>query len=336
MTHPTPDLAVPPADGASPLLSLDLLEPGALALRVHPALRGAVDEWLPLGARPSPPGARAAARIRLLPGRGRAFALPPGEPTLAMLNVDGWVDADAARVRLASHDGVLWGTADLARRRASLALRGGPLSPGTDADLAAALTASAALLLGRLGRSLLHAAAVVAPDGRAWLLTGDSRAGKTSTCVNLIRAGWDWLADDQVVVYQDPAGGELAVAGWPRRFSLDDGFESGRSLGFRTRTDPARFGPGRLRRAAPLGGVLLPRVRAGDPTRLRRAHPADALAELIRQSPWLLADPHAAPGTLALLARAAQKPVFHLSLGSDTYPDPHLLQTRVAEAVRGA
>jgi hypothetical protein len=117
---------------------------------------------------------------------------------------------------------------------------------------------------------------------------------------------------------------------------LDEGFTEGRSRGRRAFADGAAFGPGRLRRAAPLGGVLLPRVRAAEPTALRPAHPADALAELIRQSPWLLADAHAAPRVLALLSRMSKTPVFQLALGSDVYADPQLLQLRVAEAVLAA
>jgi hypothetical protein len=331
VTDPEADVTVPPRGGAPSRAAVALLDDSALTLRVHPSLAAAVAGWIPLDATPA--GTPGAARIRVVTGRAGPLRLPDREPDVQVLGVDGWVDQAAARVRLAGRDGALRGAVDLARRRAVLALRPGP--PLARGDVSAALTVSAALLLGRLGRALLHAAAVVAPDGRAWLLVGDSFAGKTSTCVNLIRAGWDWLADDQVVARMNP-GGEVMLEGWPRRFTLDDGFEAGASLGRRTPTHPERFGPGRLRRAAPLGGVLLPRVRAGEPTRLHPAHPADALSQLIRQSPWLLADGHAAPGVLALLSRMSKTPVYHLSLGRDGYADPQLLQVRVAEAVRAA
>lgn len=305
-----------------------LLADGALTLHVHRALAGAAEGWIPLNA--TPPHAPGAARIRVVPGRARPWEPPATEPAVQVLGVDGWIDD--ARVRLASRDGALWGTVDLARLRACVAVRRGSV-PGTGGfDLSAALTVCAALLLGRLGRALLHAAAVVAPGGGALLLVGDSHAGKTSTCVNLIRAGWDWLADDHVVVREDPERGEIAVEGWPRRFTLDDGFEAGASRGTRTPTDPARFGPGRLRRTAALEGLLLPRVHAGHPTRLAAAHPAEGLGQLIRQSPWLLADPHAAPRVLSLLSRMAGTHVYRMTLGTDTYGNPALLQARVAEA----
>lgn len=329
MTELNPDPAAPPGGGAPSHAPLALVDDGALTLRVHPSLADVVAGWIPLDAAPA--RAPGAARIRVVPGRARSLDPPAEEPGVQVLGVDGWVDEAAARVRLAARDGALWGRVDLARRRAVLAIRPDP--PPAPGDVSAALAVCAALLLGRLGRALLHAAAVVGPDGRAWLLVGDSHAGKTSTCVNLIRAGWDWLADDQVVV-RPGAGGGVQVEGWPRRFTLDDGFEAGASLGRRTATHPARFGPGRPRRAAPLGGVLLPRVRAPEPTALRPAHPADALSQLIRQSPWLLADAHAAPGVLALLSAMSRTPVYHLALGTDTYANPPLLQVRVAEALR--
>lgn len=331
MTDPTPDPGVSPAGGAP--LHVALLDDGALTLRVHPSLVDATAAWIPLDVAPAPGAAPGTARIRVVPGGAGPPDSPAAAPAVQVLGVDGWVDEAAARVRLAARDGALWGRVDLARRRAVLAVRRGPLPPTAEAELPAALSVCAALLLGRLGRALLHAAAVVAPDGQAWLLVGDSRTGKTSTCVNLIRAGWDWLADDQVVARPDGDGG-VVIEGWPRPFMLDEGFTAGRSRGRRAPADPAAFGPGRPRRAAPLGGVLLPRVRAEHPTALRPAHPADGLAELIRQSPWLMADGHAAPGVLALLSRMSKKPVYHLALGTDGYGDPVLLQVRVAEALR--
>lgn len=52
---------------------------------------------------------------------------------------------------------------------------------------------------------------------------------------------------------------------------------------------------------------------------------ADALARLVRQSPWLLADPPAARDVLSLLRDIARRPVFMLRLGRDSYRDPERL-----------
>ena len=73
------------------------------------------------------------------------------------------------------------------------------IGPSAATDLYSMLTISAALLCAGLGRALLHAAAVVAPDGTAWLLVGDARSGKSTTCANLARGcgggGWGYLSD---------------------------------------------------------------------------------------------------------------------------------------------
>jgi hypothetical protein len=328
---------------------------------VHPAVADAVASWVPLSADPSrfdPPDsdpsrfdpsasdpsrfdapgpprlpAGGAARIRVVPADGRPPRLPAGEPMLEVVRVRAWMDGAGSRVRVAGPRGAVRGTVDLTRRRATLAVDGAaPFSQALTHDVSCALTLAAALLLGRAECALLHAGAVVAPDGRAWLLVGDSHSGKTTTCANLIRAGWDWLADDQVVVARGP-GGEVRAEGWPRPFTLDDGFEAGAPLGRRSPADPARLGRGRWRRTAPLGGVLLPQVDADRPTRLEPAHPAAALAALIRQSPWLLADRHAAPRVLALLEGMAKTSVFCLRLGRDGYAAPELLRACVSAAM---
>lgn len=80
------------------------------------------------------------------------------------------------------------------------------------------------------------------------------------------------------------------------------------------------------------GRDALSRVEAGAPTALERAEAGVALAGLLRQSPWLLADRGCAPRVLALLRDAALLPAHALRLGLDTYTDP----ARLAEIVGGA
>jgi hypothetical protein len=207
-------------------------------------------------------------------------------------------------------------------------------SPETRLRVREALSISAALLLARQHRALLHGAAVVMPGGGAWVLVGDTHSGKTTTCANLVRAGLGYLADDQVVVHAGDAG-VLVAAGLPRRFTLDDGFARGESLGVRSPVDPDRlFGPGRRRGAAPLAGVLFPRVEADEPTRLQRASAADALSRLLRNSPWLAADPRSARPLLALLARIARLPAHDVRLGRDTLNDPVRLAALFAALLR--
>src|SRR5688572_8941696 len=56
------------------------------------------------------------------------------------------------------------------------------------------------------GRYLVHAAGVVDPLGRAWLLAGDSGCGKSTLGYALSRAGWASLGDDGVVIERDGPG----------------------------------------------------------------------------------------------------------------------------------
>jgi hypothetical protein len=88
-------------------------------------------------------------------------------------------------------------------------------------------------------------------------------------------------------------------------------------------------------RHAPLGGVLLPSVQADSPTAAARVDAATAFTALVRQSPWLIADPGAAAAVMALLSDAASRPAYALSLGSDSYARGAVLAEQLS-AARGA
>jgi hypothetical protein len=196
------------------------------------------------------------------------------------------------------------------------------------------LTLSAALLLGRIDGALIHAGCVVDPNGRAWLLAGDTHAGKTTTTVSLVDAGWRFLADDQVVLRADGAGA-LDVQGWPRHAHLDEGWTESVITGTRAAVDlRARWGD-RWLSHAPLGGVLLPEVHADAPTAARAVDAATSFTALVRQSPWLIVDCGAAPMVMALLQSAASRPAYALSLGRDSYARGDVLAERLT-VVRAA
>lgn len=292
-----------------------LLHDGALSLEVAPGLLPACKSWIPLVPGGTPPG-QGGAVVRVVesaPGGGQ----PAGEPTMHVTTVAAWIaEHDAA---LAGPSG-LRGRVDLASGHATLSLPRAEERAGWW-DLSSALTLSAGLLLGRMGRALAHSAAMVGPDGRAWLLVGDSHAGKTTTSANLLQAGWRYVSDDQVVLFRG-ADGAVCVEGWPRPFHLDEGWEAGAPVHRRGSTDPRERWPGRWLRTAPLGGLLFPRVEPERPTARERITGADALGRLVRQSPWLLADRGVAGDILKLLQQAASLPAHALRLGLDTYADP--------------
>jgi hypothetical protein len=295
-----------------------LLHDGRLRVEAHPRLLPALARWLPLLPDDTPAHPDGAV-LRVLSAEGAAPPVPPARRTLHLGGVDAWVEDDRA---VLAGGAEAWGTVALDRGVAEVRI-----AAGAEADVAAAWTAysaatlSTALLLGRMGRALVHAAAVAPPDGPAWLLVGDARAGKTTTCANLASAGWRYLSDDHVVLFRDGEG-RVAVEGLPRPFHLDEGYDAGTPTGRRGSADPRERWPGRWMRTAPLGGLLFPRVRADAPTALERAEAGGALAALVRQSPWLLADRACAPRVLDLMRDAALLPAHALRLGLDTYTDP--------------
>lgn len=305
----------------------DLLGDGALGLRVAPSLRMAAEEWL----FPLPPASAQPVRalMELAEAHAPAPPRPGGTPSVRAPGMEGWIEGE--RVVLLGAGAEVWGTGEMNALRARVEVAAGAEeSAAGRLRVREALSITAALLLARQHRALLHGAAVVMPGGGAWVLVGDSHSGKTTTCANLVRAGLGYLADDQVVVHADDAGA-LVATGLPRRFTLDDGFLRGESLGVRSPVDPDQlFGPGRRRAAAPLAGVLFPRVEADEPTRLRLLNAADALTRLLRNSPWLAADPSSARPLLALLARIARLPAHDVRLGCDTLDKPEQLAALLA------
>lgn len=88
-----------------------------------------------------------------------------------------------------------------------------------EADWLLYATATRAMLTLR-GRHNLHASLVVAPDGQAIALLGDSGAGKSTTTLELIRRGWA-LGSDDIVAIEHSDSGPIAQP-MPRPVHLSD------------------------------------------------------------------------------------------------------------------
>jgi hypothetical protein len=277
----------------------------------------ALEGWLSKGSVEAPHGT---AHLEIL--AAPLGLVPPAAPsTLSLLDVACWIHGDAALLH--TPDGASDGSLDLGRHV-------GRVGAAPDAHLEPLLTIATALLLGRLGRALVHAAGVVAPGGDVWLLVGDTHAGKSTTTATLVRGGWGWIADDQVVL-SSGAGGVIAE-GWPRTPNLDADYAGGRIAGRRVPSEfaaPPVLGPQRI------AGVLLPTITPDQSTSLAPATAADVFTALVRQSPWLLADREVAPAVTELLRRAASLPVHHLGLGRDSYARPEVLSRALAPLVTG-
>ena len=299
-------------------ITLDLVADGAIRLALDRSLYSLAQRWIPQGlGEPRGASARATISVRA----SRAPLRRPTEPaTLALDRVAAWVDQGRATAVLRGAAPSSGGVLSLAGGRGRMQVDPAGGAQEAARDLYSMLTISAALLLARLERALVHAAAVVAPDGDAWLLVGDARSGKSTTCATVAAAGWGYVSDDQVVLAAREDGVE--VEGWLRPFHLDRNGEGGEPTGERREVAPAELGLAGWRRTAPLAGVILPSVAAREATVLTPVPAAAALAGLVRQSPWLLACRAAAPAVLALLGRAVERGAFSLRLGRDTYRNP--------------
>lgn len=333
-----------------------LLQDDSLTLKYEPDLSPLVERWLPRLPRVAAPAVAAqheAAAVEVRIGEAPDAAEARGEPTLRLGTVRAWIADGAERAVLVGKTAACRGLVDLRRRQAEIDVSplynidndiGSSIEANSRArpaisdsisadenehspllsDFYSMLTIAAALLLGRLGRALIHAAAVVQPDGTAWLIAGDARSGKSTTCANLLAAGWDYVSDDQGVLTETESR-QLQIEGWPRDFHLDAGWERGVPSDERRVVEASSLGSGGWRRTAPVHGVLLPYVARGRRTELQPAGPGDALVALVRQAPWLMADRSAAPRCLDLLRSTAERPAFRLALGLDTFRDPERL-----------
>lgn len=92
------------------------------------------------------------------------------------------------------------------------------------------------LLLRSRGVYHLHAAAVISPDDKLWLICGPQRAGKTTLTTALGLAGWKPISDDSLLIGFD--GEKACLTALKKYFHVgDELFERWPALGGITRRD---------------------------------------------------------------------------------------------------
>lgn len=186
-------------------------------------------------------------------------------------------------------------------------------------------------LLKRLGVLVWHGAAV-ARNGRAILLSGVSGSGKSTTVLNLLRLGYRFIADDQVLLRSRPKGievlgGERAVFLTDKSMSLLPEWQRlrrgarhkrGREWKHRIGLDSLRQ---RSTRPASVGALLFPAVKPTTESRLERLTPAAALVECLRQPPKEFPAtmlPAAVERQFEVFSRLVRTtPAYRLYLGTD-------------------
>ena len=177
----------------------------------------------------------------------------------------------------------------------------------------------------RFGRFPLHAAGL-AIRGRGVLIAGTSGAGKSTTSVALVRAGFDFLSDDTVFLTSTPDG--IWVAGFPDEVDVSERTvamvpELGHLAG-------SPLAPGREKHSfraqevygiTPLDGcrpavVIAPQVTAGSGSEFEPLAPSQALVGLLPNV--LLTEPRATRAHLEMLAALVESvPCLTFRVGSD-------------------
>jgi hypothetical protein len=149
----------------------------------------------------------------------------------------------------------------------------------------------AILRLRMRGRYYLHASGAVSPEGEAWLLAGDTGAGKSTLAYALSRSGWSVLGDDGVIISLD--AGRAVAHPWhdPLRVSsaLTPVFPDLARITQRPAASDTRRrvpAPARRGRSAPIAGIAF--VERGSGDAIVRIDEQAALISMIRQSPWVM------------------------------------------------
>src|SRR5207237_790742 len=171
---------------AAAMTPLSLVADHTLVLQVESRLASLVERWLPRYLDEPSPALTPRATIEAVVAASEA-PRPARAATLALGSVQAWLATEPGPVQLHGLAPGSSGTVDLLSHRATL--WADPAAAGAAADVYSMLTVTSALLLASLGRALVHAAGVVAPEGGPWLLVGDARAGQATTCSRLAEQG---------------------------------------------------------------------------------------------------------------------------------------------------
>jgi hypothetical protein len=272
-----------PDPGSEPALFIELVDRSATTLTHR---EGQLDELLPPGdlTAASPDG-----RLVIYRRNATLTCLDRSRKTLT-----GWTEA---------------------AERLSLTERGRPL----DALLY--------LWLHDQGIERIHAG-LIAADGHGILVVGKSGSGKTTTVLGCLGDGFDFISDDRVGLEARIDAGYTGhglhgsaylhaedVARFPwlaPHADREDGKTGGREEKVLVSLSAAC--PERLKPAAPIDLLLLPRVSGGSRPRIRPARKAEALLRLAPSSFWVVRHPGAA-GLQRQAELVERVPCFWLELG---------------------
>lgn len=151
------------------------------------------------------------------------------------------------------------------------------------------------LVAARSRRGVFLHAGAVAWQGRAIVLPGASRSGKTTLVAELVKAGAGYLSDEFAVIRGD------RVVPYPKTLSVRDPREQGRQkpLGV------SALGGRQERQPIPVGLVVLAEFERGTPWRARTLPPGRALLSLLAHAVPARIAPREVLAALGTLVRSA-------------------------------
>ena len=186
----------------------------------------------------------------------------------------------------------------------------------------------------RCGLFELHAAGLRDQNGSGLLVIGPSGSGKSTLATQLAAAGWQYLSDDSLLLYDD--GERVAAHALRRMFALHDksfsvsGMADIDSLDteavpfdpFKKRFEPHAVFPDQFVQDCVPTSMFFSRLTQEPDSRAQRLSPGETMSRLIRMCPWACYDKPAAQSHLNLLARLArQASGFELLAGTDLFHD---------------
>jgi len=169
--------------------------------------------------------------------------------------------------------------------------------------------------LRRYGLFDLHSAGVVKPGSEIGVvIVGPSGSGKSTLALQLVRSGWPYLSDDELLL--SLADGLVEARGFRSFFAVS-----------RDKSERFKhcFEPDAQRKEKAVPRVLLfTRLSNDDNSNLHKLTQAETMTRLLRACPWATYDTSIAGANLELLsALARQTNGFDLSAGRDLLESGH-------------
>ncbi|HZT60073.1 MAG TPA: hypothetical protein VFA21_15800 [Pyrinomonadaceae bacterium] len=201
----------------------------------------------------------------------------------------------------------------------------------------------------RCGLFELHAAGVVSSAGAGALFVGPSGSGKSTLTTQLAAAGWRYLSDDTLLIFD--GGGSVEARALRRVFAVTEptvasgilgGYESllADPVPFdvrKLRFEPQSVFPGGFVEACAPRVLFFTAVTNERESRTRKLSQAETMRRLIRMCPWACYDKPPANRHLGLLAQLSRQAAgFELLAGLDLFGDAARASRYVEKLLEGA